>query len=101
MNNATLIYNLNRSEIVERYVWDTRYGTDRGTNRRYRYSLGIKPTYPRFATHSIYQRTQLRPVAGETLAAHSGPPLLPTSAPKTLVTPLCVLQPDNILQNMN
>ena len=43
--------------------------------------LGIKPTYPRFATHSIYQRTRLVSVAGETLAAHTGLTLLPTLLP--------------------
>jgi hypothetical protein len=43
--------------------------------------LGIKPTYPRFATHSIYQRTRLVSVAGVTLAAHTGLTLLPTLLP--------------------
>jgi len=43
--------------------------------------LGIKPTYPRFATHSIYQRTRLVSVAGVTSAAHTGLTLLPTLLP--------------------
>ena len=43
--------------------------------------LGIKPTYPRFATHSIYQRTRLVSVAGGTLAALTRLTLLPTLLP--------------------